>query len=47
VWEILNFEEFLSLKVQLNYKKWFVKEKEIGKPVHTWANGTSYTSFIF
>jgi hypothetical protein len=22
LWEILNFELFLSLKIQLNYKKW-------------------------
>jgi hypothetical protein len=26
LWEILNFELFLSLKIQLNYKKWFWKE---------------------
>jgi hypothetical protein len=27
VWEILNFEFFWSLKIQLYYKKWFWKEK--------------------
>ncbi len=26
VWGILNFECFLSLEIQLNYKKWFLKE---------------------
>jgi hypothetical protein len=34
--EILSFELFWSLKIQLNYKNWFWKEKNVGW-VHTWA----------
>jgi hypothetical protein len=26
VWEILNFEYFMSLEIQLNYSKWFGKK---------------------
>lgn len=27
LWKTLNFEQFLSLKTQLNYKNWFWNEK--------------------
>ncbi len=45
VWnfEILNFEEFFSVYIQLDYKRWLYNEKLVGWPVHTWASGTVYT----
>ncbi len=46
VWnfEILNFEEFFPVDIQLDYKRWLYNEKLFGWPVHTWASGTVYTT---
>ncbi len=38
---------FLSLKIQVNYFKWFWKGKIVEQLVHTWANITSNTSLYY
>ncbi len=48
VWKILICEWVLLLKIQTNCKKWVWIEKSVESPqcVHTWVNGTNYTSYV-
>jgi hypothetical protein len=44
---MLNFDEFLSLEIQLNLKKLVLEgEKLFELQVHTWANGTCHTNNV-
>jgi hypothetical protein len=42
---MLNFDEFLSLEIQLNFKKLVLEGENLFElQVHTWANGTCHTN---